>query len=435
MLRKLWETADQIRRYDRGELDYGCLFLNLTSRCNSRCRYCEAYKLDPARELDQQRLFTLFEEARAAGIPHIYLSGGEPLFRRDVWALIEKILAVGLKFSIVSNGLLIESCTPDQLALLRNAQWIDISVESYRDETHDFLRGGKGFLKRTTNGIRLLKQTGLSVNMNTTICRQNYEDLPGVISYARENRIDYINLQPLHVWNNYHDVEANDKSDMLLTREQVAHLPDYFTKLRGIARRERVRTNIAHVAPWMPYYFKHCLDASSLWMQRCLNDFSCLEIATKLFVDADGSVLPCALLDPAGNILDVPLAAAIEAMGPIRNAIAKKELSCRVQPLFLPDEHQLQVQRPAQPGSKRRPPEPVCPRPGGRKAVATPVSQGRYFPARRRASATRSRKRPGWAASRRRALSRPRRPMSRAAWGSSKRLRSCRNSPSVSPGS
>ena len=56
-------------------------------------------------------------------------------------------------------------------------------------------------------------------------------------------------------------------------------------------------------------------------MRQCLNDFSCLEIATKLFVDADGSVLPCALLGPAGNILEQPLAAVIEAMGPTRDAI------------------------------------------------------------------------------------------------------------------
>ncbi|MHC1789505.1 radical SAM protein [Solidesulfovibrio sp.] len=321
MVRKLLGTVDQIRRYERGELGYGCLFLNITSRCNSRCRYCEAYNLDASRELDQTRLLTLFEEARAAGIPHIYLSGGEPLFRRDVWELIENILAVGLTFSMVSNGLLLEKCTPDQMALLQQAQWIDISVESGRDETHDFLRGGKGFLQRTTRGIRLLKQLGVSVNINTTLCRQNYDDLPGVIAFAKENDVNYINFQPLHVWNNYHNAEATDKSDMLLTREQVAHLPDYFRELLGVARQQRVRTNIPHVAPWMQQYFLHCLDESSLWMRQCLRDFSCLEIATKLFVDADGSVLPCALLGPAGNIRTQPLATVIAAMQPIRDAI------------------------------------------------------------------------------------------------------------------
>ena len=321
MMRKFLNTVDQIRRYERGELGYDCLFCNITSRCNSRCRYCEAYNLDASRELAQTRLFTLFEEAKAAGIPHIYLSGGEPLFRRDVWELIGKILEVGLTFSMVSNGLLLEKCTANQLALLQKAQWIDLSVESNRPETHDFLRGGKGFLKRTTNGIRLLKQLGVKVNINTTLCRQNYDDLPGVIAFAKENNVNYINFQPLHIWNNYHNVEAADKSDMLLTKEQVARLPDYFKELVRLARQEKVRTNIPHVAPWMQQYFQHCQNDSGLWMRQCLNDFSCLEIATKLFVDADGSVLPCALLGPAGNILEQPLAAVIEAMGPTRDAI------------------------------------------------------------------------------------------------------------------
>lgn len=321
MLRRLLGMIDEVRRYDRGELGYGCLFVNITSRCNSRCRYCEAYKLDAARELDQARLFTLFEEARQAGVLHIYLSGGEPFFRRDVWELIAKILALGLRFSVVSNGLLVEHFLPAQLDLLKNAQWIDISLESDRPETHDFLRGGKGFLKRTTGGIRILKSIGLKVNINTTVCRQNYAELPGVIAFAKEHAVDYINFQPLHVWNNYHDVEADDKSDMLPTPEQVAHLPEHFRELARLARKLGVRTNIPHVAPWMRQYFEHCLDGTSLWMRRCLNDFSCLEIAAKLFVDADGSVLPCALLPPAGNVLEEPLSALIEKMRPVREAI------------------------------------------------------------------------------------------------------------------
>ncbi|MDQ7830688.1 MAG: radical SAM protein [Desulfovibrionaceae bacterium] len=321
MLRRLLGMIDEVRRYNRGELGYGCLFVNITSRCNSRCRYCEAYKLDAARELDQARLFSLFEEARQAGVPHIYLSGGEPFFRRDVWELIEKILSLGLRFSVVSNGLLVENFLPAQLDLLKNAQWIDISLESGRPETHDFLRGGKGFLKRTTGGIRILKSIGLKVNINTTVCRQNYAELPGVIAFAKEHAVDYINFQPLHVWNNYHDVEADDKSDMLPTPEQVAHLPEHFRELARLARKFGVRTNIPHVAPWMRQYFEHCLDESSLWMRRCLKDFSCLEIAAKLFVDADGSVLPCALLPPAGNVQEEPLSALVEKMRPVREAI------------------------------------------------------------------------------------------------------------------
>ena len=206
---------------------------------------------------------------------------------------------------MVSNGLLLEKCDPQQLDLLQKASWIDISVESGRDETHDFLRGGKGFLQRTTRGIDLLKQRGVQLNINTTLCRQNYDDLPGVIAFAKEHRIDYINFQPLHIWSNYHNAEANDKSDMLLTREQIDRLPDYLQELLALARNLRVRTNIPHVAPWAQQYFLHAADASSLWMRRCLRDFSCLEIAVKLFVDADGSVLPCALLGPAMAMLGV----------------------------------------------------------------------------------------------------------------------------------
>jgi hypothetical protein len=123
------------------------------------------------------------------------------------------------------------------------------------------------------------------------------------------------------VWSNYHDAKCGEKGDMLPAREQVAALPDIFRALSRQARALGVRTNIPHVAPWMRQYFEHCLDGSGLWMRRCLNDFSCLEIAAKLFVDADGSVLPCALLPPAGNVREAGLAELVERMRPVRQAI------------------------------------------------------------------------------------------------------------------
>src|SRR5215510_10626637 len=73
---------------------------NVTNRCNLRCSYCNFPMLDP-RELSLDRLELLFDRLRDLGVQRLGLSGGEPLMRKDIGAIVK--LAKARKFTVSLN--------------------------------------------------------------------------------------------------------------------------------------------------------------------------------------------------------------------------------------------------------------------------------------------------------------------------------------------
>ena len=97
------------------EIDY--LRISVTDRCNLRCRYCmpEGIKCLPMPEiLTYEEICTIAETAAELGIRHIKLTGGEPLVRRGVISLVEKLKAVpGIEaVTMTTNGILLEKELP-----------------------------------------------------------------------------------------------------------------------------------------------------------------------------------------------------------------------------------------------------------------------------------------------------------------------------------
>ena len=125
------------------------LRISLTERCNLRCQYCmpaEGVDLKPRDELltfeEIDRLAGLFV---AAGVDKIRLTGGEPLVRKDVEQLIERLGALpGLRtLALTTNGLLL----PKKLARLQAAgvNLLNISLDTLRPDRFTFITRRPGF--------------------------------------------------------------------------------------------------------------------------------------------------------------------------------------------------------------------------------------------------------------------------------------------------
>src|SRR5438874_9660436 len=92
------------------------LRVSITDRCNFRCVYCmprEVFGRDYA-FLDRRELLTFEEIERLArafvhhGLEKIRLTGGEPLVRRDLERLVEKLARIGdLDLTLTTNGSLL----------------------------------------------------------------------------------------------------------------------------------------------------------------------------------------------------------------------------------------------------------------------------------------------------------------------------------------
>ncbi len=310
---KRFNDLKMIVKYRKNALSCETLFINLTSKCNSKCIFCEAHSLDVSRDMSSDDIFRVVEESKALGARIVYLSGGEPFLNKDIWEVIKTLRDQGQSCAILSNGLLIEKFDSAQLAALQQAGWLDISLEAADPKIHDELRGKKGFFEKTIHGIEILKRNSNTVNLNTIICGLNFDGLKDLIKLAKEMGIGMINFQPVHIWSNYHDIQPMpNKTSLTLTEAQMEDLDEFLDDLIKFSRSIAMHTSLPHVKPWLKTYFQHHKHQHGyLWMQDAVQDFACIEVFTKAFVDADGSVLPCALLKPCASVKEMPLKEAL----------------------------------------------------------------------------------------------------------------------------
>lgn len=98
---------------DRRERPLRTLRVSVTDRCNLRCAYCmpeETYAwLRDVRVLRFEELATLARAFASLGVDHLRLTGGEPLVRRELPALVALLAAVpGIRQrSLTTNGVLL----------------------------------------------------------------------------------------------------------------------------------------------------------------------------------------------------------------------------------------------------------------------------------------------------------------------------------------
>jgi Fe-coproporphyrin III synthase len=152
--------------------------IEVTARCNLRCRYCYFFS-NPAveyRDLATDEWLMFFAELGSLGVMNVVLAGGEPFVRDDLPTLLEGIVRNRMRFSLLSNGTLIDDEIAAFIAGTRRCDCVQVSVDGSRAETHDSCRG-KGSFDRAIGGIRTLQRHGVNAAVRVTIHRHNVNDL------------------------------------------------------------------------------------------------------------------------------------------------------------------------------------------------------------------------------------------------------------------
>jgi SynChlorMet cassette radical SAM/SPASM protein ScmE len=157
------------------------LDIEITARCNLRCRYCYFFN-NPAvvyRDLPTDEWLKFFDELGSLGVMNVTLAGGEPFIRDDLPILLEGIVRNRMRFSFLSNGALIDDEIAAFLASTRRCEYVQVSVDGSYAETHDSCRG-KGSFDGAIRGIRTLQHHRVNVAVRVTIHRHNVGDLENI---------------------------------------------------------------------------------------------------------------------------------------------------------------------------------------------------------------------------------------------------------------
>jgi radical SAM protein with 4Fe4S-binding SPASM domain len=162
------------------------IFWEVTKGCNLRCVHCRATatELSSPSDLSTDKALAVIDQIAAAANPILVLSGGEPLFRSDIFQLARYGTDKGLRVALATNGTLV---TKDVARMIVNAgvKRVSISLDGADAETHDTFRGIPGAFEAAVYGLRNLKALGMSVQINMTIARHNAHQLPQVLELAK----------------------------------------------------------------------------------------------------------------------------------------------------------------------------------------------------------------------------------------------------------
>jgi MoaA/NifB/PqqE/SkfB family radical SAM enzyme len=144
---------------------------------------------DPA-ELTTAEGYALLAQLAAFGPPkpHVVLTGGDPLERRDLFDLIERARSLGLGVSVSPSAT--PRLTYDVLRRLSAAgvEAISLSVDGSTALRHDALRGVPGCFVRTIDALRGARDLSLPVQVNTLVCAETVGDLPAIHALATDAR-------------------------------------------------------------------------------------------------------------------------------------------------------------------------------------------------------------------------------------------------------
>jgi radical SAM protein with 4Fe4S-binding SPASM domain len=130
----------------------------------------------------------------AAYAPFILvLSGGEPLWRRDVFEIAQRAVSHNIRVALATNGTLVDEAMAQRIkdaGIVRVA----ISLDGADRMTHDAFRGHDGAFDAALRGIRCLQDLGISTQINTTVSKHNSHQLPQMVELAKEMRVDAFHL-------------------------------------------------------------------------------------------------------------------------------------------------------------------------------------------------------------------------------------------------
>ncbi len=177
--------------YDRQPL---LIYWELTRSCDLACKHCRAeaiFQRSP-HELSTQQCFETIDDIKNFGkkpSPHIVFTGGDPLKRPDLPKILRYTRNQGLGFSLAPSAT--HNLQPDIIKEVKNlgVNTISLSIDGENAQRHDAFRGIDGCFDDTLKSARLLESLDIPMQINTLVCKDTLEDLPGICNLLKTMKV------------------------------------------------------------------------------------------------------------------------------------------------------------------------------------------------------------------------------------------------------
>lgn len=273
--------------------------LVVTRRCNALCRYC-ATPLQVRDELDTAEWIAVIEDLARLGTVRVGFTGGEPLVRPDLGALVDRCSSLGIWTTLETNGY----AYPERRGDLGTLGRVLFSLDG-PEPVHDRLRE-PGAFRRVQRALAAAKEEGVDRWTITTLTRDNVEHVEWVLDEAERwgciPTFQLVSTAP----------GVAPMSTRALVPEPAALKKALRVLLEARAAGRRVgvsETSLRYLLTWDDYRISYSCEPHE--------DLHCMAGQLHCAVDADGTVLPCPTLAgryPGRSVRQGGFAAAFEVL-------------------------------------------------------------------------------------------------------------------------
>jgi len=300
-------------------------FLEVTRRCNLRCKMCQNIKwlketpvaAQREGELATEEWFNVIDQVPRLGL--ITFTGGEPFLRDDFMQLLERA-SVRCRTHFISNGVLLNEESAGRCVALApkrlggvGLNFAGISIDGPA-EVHDRIRGMQGGFERSTNAIKMLtelrKRAGKRcplVHVTACIQEDNVDflaQLPPIVADAGANVLN-VTIENRVIGEIREAIEARrspgsyDVSEMPFPRLEPERVKAALEQTRIAAQKAGIELR----TPAMPD--SEIIRYYQGYMK--LGDFVCGAVWSDVFVTHEGDMCPgCGMLR-VGNVREMSI--------------------------------------------------------------------------------------------------------------------------------
>ncbi len=329
---------DALSMSDRGDYNgpiidgYGRKVTNLrisvTQRCDLKCGYCHREgERAPEREMSPEEFVRISKLARRLGITKLKLTGGEPLMRKDLEAIVESCKPYFREISLTTNGRALSkrACGLSRAGLSR----VNVSLDTLEPVRYKKLTGVPG-VNKVIEGIDEANRQGLvPVKVNMVVMKDFNEDEIFEMAHFCESRSSILQLIELETTKEEEDCVyyKSNHADLRAIEEDLARL-----SIKVVTRELHNRKKYIIPVDRLPKSRKKWKTSgegiAEIEVVRPMHNTAFCANCTRIRITSDGKMKPC-LLRSDNHLELVSMARSgkseEELLDAMRKAIAQRE--------------------------------------------------------------------------------------------------------------
>lgn len=164
------------------------LEIDITGKCNFSCLYCRNGHMNQCGDMNYEVIKSLIEECKKYHVFKLSISGGEPTLHNRFDEIVELIGALGIDWSLTTNGSNIDNKLA-RLLSANNLNSVFITLAGFSEETECYHKKKRFCHTNTMRAIEACFQNNIPISLGYLLTPRSVKEVDAFIDFCKEHTI------------------------------------------------------------------------------------------------------------------------------------------------------------------------------------------------------------------------------------------------------